>query len=84
MTTTSPQSVSRRYAYNLLHNGSNKTFELEKVEQQIARTAGGLPCGFYFTAAVKRSVGFAAYPGEGITPLDAVVSALTAAGVTFR
>lgn len=83
-TNTAPQSVSRRYAYNLLARGANRTYELEELAQQIARTPKGLPCGFYYSAIIKRVVGFEASTGEGSTPIEAVTDALRVSGVTFR
>lgn len=83
-TNTTPQSVSRRYAHNLLARGSNRTFEIERVEQKITQTPGGLPCGFYYDVHIKRTVGFDLTSGEGMTPVEATVAALRACGVTFR
>lgn len=83
-TNTSPQSVSRRYAYNILNRGANKDFELDIVDQAVARTEGGMPCGFYYKARVKRRVTFVTSSGEGLTPIEAVISALHLTGVTFR
>lgn len=85
-TNTAPQSVSRRYAFNLLLRGANKTYEVEAVSQQVAKTAKGLPCGYYYKAIIKTRVGglFDPYEGEGVTPIDAMIDALVSAGVTFR
>lgn len=83
-TNNAPQSVSARYAHNLLCRGSNRVYELEDIRQTIARTVNGMPCGFYYVARVKRKVDFEGGLGEGMTPTIATISALSSLGVTFR
>jgi len=81
---TTPQNVSSRYVRNLICAGSNQNFELDKLEQRIAQTPSGLPCGFYFYAGVKRCLTFETYYAEGVTPESAVKRCLENIGVTFK
>lgn len=81
---TSPQSVSSRYAHNLLCRGSNRTFELNVVKSERAWSPSGVPCGTYFIVQLHRRVDLLVTQAEGTTPVDAVKAALITVGVTFR
>lgn len=79
-----PQSVTIRYATNLLTAGKNDIFELDRVTQVPNKVAGGDIIGFYFEAHVKSRTDFESKGAAGATPVAAVKSALEKHGVTFQ
>lgn len=80
-----PQSVTIRYATNLLLEGNNDAFEVERIDQipVIARD-DETHVGYYYQATVKTSQDFSSKTAFGATPRAAVRAALEAHKVSFQ
>lgn len=75
-----PQNVTSRYVRNLLINGTNDDFELDRVVQMPST-----PIGFHYRATIKQPANdFAEQSAVGASPEQAVHRCLGAHGVTFR
>ena len=78
-----PQSVTRRYASNLLLEGSNDVFAIEQISEQ-PHVVGGDRVGYFYMARVKTQADFTVREAAGATPRQAVERALEKLGVTFQ
>lgn len=75
-----PQNVTSRYIRNLLVEGKNDDFELDRVVQMPSA-----PIGFHYRATIKvPKSDFAEQSAVGATPEQAIHRCLGAHGVTFR
>lgn len=79
-----PESVTDRYINNLIRRGKNDTYEIERIQRDIA-SVDNIPVGVYFSVALS-------VPMEdhrqilaiGATPLAAIQRALEKDGVQLR
>ena len=78
-----PQAVSVRYAAGLLKRGWNNEFELINIARNIS-VVEDICVGNYYEAYVRSNVETQQIKGIGLTPMEAVIKALTKLGVTFR
>lgn len=78
---TLPQSVTSRYASNLVRDGRNRDFEIDAIVRKPALVDGHL-VGHYYAATVVHQILRA--EGIGASPLQATTRALEKLGVTFR
>lgn len=80
---TTPQTVTSRYARNLLVKGTNNEFAITKLERKYAMVQD-LQVGYYFEVEIRASTGNTG-KWVGATPADAVINCLHHHhGVTFR